>query len=444
MTAQSAYRWVWSAFAALGLLLALAVSALPQAGASGQEQQPPPPPPKQEPGGSKTGGGGSGVSTGVGVNIGDVIGLFRKHVKIHLDATPKQAQAGDFIAFSTKVTPNAAGLTYEYHWSQDKAASGELEKVATINHAYPAAGEYKAWVVVYLGEKKVGSSNEVKIQVTGSIASNPPPPDKVPPTIKPQPTPAVVQNPSTATNTTASTQGPTPPKPEPVPTQTPNPPKIGKPSPPPPKVSKPEQPPTVATTPPATDVVVPPSPPQKIEYSLELYYNPHPEVGKPVDFRVELNPAPPANQQVKYCFYWGDGDPPSCQNSPLAVHEYRARGRYLAAVEAYANEEKLASREEKLATSGNVTIDAVSPGWITLLPYLAIILVVAAATYGTYKIRKMTRFTVTAYPGTTRHAIPQNVQRSGDVLRIRCVRSGARSEVIFTAPAQTTERTAHV
>ncbi|HEY6348539.1 MAG TPA: PKD domain-containing protein [Candidatus Angelobacter sp.] len=408
------------------------------------------PPPKQEP--PRTGGQGSGTSTGVGIDVGEVIGLFHKHAKVHLDAAPQQAQVGDFIAFSTKVSPKAAGLTYEYHWSQDKSASGDPEQVASINHAYTAPGEYKAWVIVYQNGKKVATSNEVKINVKPSVATiTPPPPDRVPQPPKIEPAPVTVQTEPTKATITSGEPKPTVVPPVPTPTAKANPPTPvetqtatappGKPSSQQPKIAATE---SATTATPPIDISPPRLTPQKTEYSLLLYFNPHPETGKPVDFRAELKPEAPAGTHVKYCFYWGDGEPPSCQNASTAVHEYHSKGRYLAAVEAYANEEEVASRGQKLATSGPVQIEAVSSSWSATLPYLAGVLVVLAAAYGTHRIRKMLRFKVTANPGVGRHTIAPDVRHDGEVLRIRCVRSGARSQIIFATPEQTTKGAAHV
>src|SRR5262245_18922396 len=105
-------------------LLMMAAASLP---AFAQAGQVPPPSPKQEPppqpksGGDKGSGGNSGgVSTGVDVNIGAIIGLFRKHAKIHLDASARETEVGVAIAFKTTVTPNAKGLAYEFHLMKDK------------------------------------------------------------------------------------------------------------------------------------------------------------------------------------------------------------------------------------------------------------------------------------------------------------------------------------
>src|SRR5437016_10474261 len=78
------------------LLLALVISVSSLVAAQdGQKGAPPPQePPKGQGPGPKSGGQGGGVSTGVSVDVGQVIGLFRHHAKVQLQAIPQQIQAG--------------------------------------------------------------------------------------------------------------------------------------------------------------------------------------------------------------------------------------------------------------------------------------------------------------------------------------------------------------
>src|SRR5215469_2980118 len=196
----------------LALVLATLLMSASTWAQDGTQNQPPQPPPKQEPpksGGQSSSGGGVGVEVNP-VDVGkEIVGLFR-HVKIHLDASQQQAQAGDPILFTTTVNLNARGLVYEFRWTNDKNARGELEAVPNINHAYSSAGEYKVSVVVYQQGKKIGTSNEVKITVQPApvavVKPTPPPPDKVPPPT----TPPVIIPPATtpATQTTTATNNP--------------------------------------------------------------------------------------------------------------------------------------------------------------------------------------------------------------------------------------------
>jgi len=472
-------------------LLMLMFASLP---AFAQAGQVPPPSPKQEPppppksgGGQNSGGSSGGASTGVDVNIGEIIGLFRKHAKIHLDVSTQDVQVGVPIAFKTTVTPNARGLFYEFHLSKEKNTQAFQQANPELNYAYPAAGEYKATVVVYQAGKKIGTSNEVKINVKpysgDTIANKPPapPPDKVPPptgqngsnpkTGQTEPTktitsigPAkpVIENPPTPTATNKI------PPTEPTKTSPPEPTQVAQPTNIPPKDTPQKPTKTLASETPAaqqqttsqqqkpaeskpTDTgtnagVVPlPPPPAKPApaYSLKLYFDPRPEAGKPANFRAELSPEPPAGAQVRYCFTWGDGDPQSCQSAPTTAHTYRSTGKYLAAVEVYSEDENLASRDAKLATSDPVPIEAVQAPWLTYLPYLAALLAVLAAAYGTHKVRKMLRGRVTARPDFGRHVIASQSPQSGPSVRIRCVRSGARSTVTFSSSPPKTQEAAH-
>src|SRR5205085_2244735 len=131
--------------------------------------------PKGQGPGPKSGGQG-GVSTGVSVDVGQVIGLFRHHAKVQIQAIPQQIQAGQPVLFTATVTPNAPGLTYEFHWTQDKDSPGQQATIPTINHAYPAPGQYTANVIVYSKGKPVARSNDVGIVVQQAVATPPPGP----------------------------------------------------------------------------------------------------------------------------------------------------------------------------------------------------------------------------------------------------------------------------
>jgi hypothetical protein len=151
----------------LTLLLAL-VTAFSDVGSAqdGQKGAPPQEPPKGQGPSPKSGGqGGGGVSTGVGVDVGQVIGLFRHHAKAHLQVNTQQVPAGQPVLFTATVAPNAPGLTYEFHWTKDKDAPAQREITPAISHAYPSPGQYIANVVVYSNGKKVATSNDVSIVV---------------------------------------------------------------------------------------------------------------------------------------------------------------------------------------------------------------------------------------------------------------------------------------
>jgi PKD domain-containing protein len=189
------------------------------------------------------------------------------------------------------------------------------------------------------------------------------------------------------------------------------------------------------TTPiaPSTDQTVPAVVSAAPQHTLRLYFNTRPEVTKPTTLRAELTPEPQTGAHVKYCFAWGDGDATSCQNSPSAEHTYRSAGKYLASVEAFVD-------EEKLAASNQVPIEAVAPSGLTTVWWLAILPAVLVAGYGIHRARKLLRGTVTVHAHPGRHAMtPQNL-KSHDSLRVSCVKSAVRSQVRFLSPA---EKSAH-
>jgi hypothetical protein len=162
----------------LPLLLALAISTCGLASAQdGKPGSPPQEPPKGQGNEPKSGGqsGGGGVSTGIGVDVGEVIGLFRHHAKVQLQANPQQVPAGQPVVFTASVKPNAAGLTYEFHWTKDKDSPGQQETTPSANHVYPAPGQYAASVIVYSKGKKVAVSNDVNIVVQQAVATTPAP-----------------------------------------------------------------------------------------------------------------------------------------------------------------------------------------------------------------------------------------------------------------------------
>jgi hypothetical protein len=403
----------------LALALLAAVPAFPQAGGS-QEQ----PPPKQEPGPRSSGGGNSG-GVGVGVNVGGLIkDIFGRHAKVHLHASTQKVQVGDPILFTTTVTPQANGLSYEYHWSNDKNTPAEMETIPSLNHSYSASGEYKVSVVVYQGGKKVATSNEVKVKVEQGEQAGPAPtpvptpvpsPDRVPPVVvaqggTPEPSPAASNPPAT-----------------PTPMKTPSPSSAAS---TPVKRPPPHESPTPAPTVSAGIVnVLPAVVPTPISYSLVLHGDALPESGKPANFVAQLTPEPPPGKHLRYCFAWGDGDLPSCQSAPSAVHTYRAQGKYLAV--ASVDELEGGENERKLAASEPLAIDAGKPLWLALLPVTALVLVVLAAAYGAHKARKFLHGTVTVHLDPGRHTIAPQTLKSGESLRIRCVRSPARSQIRF-------------
>src|SRR5262249_12536921 len=57
-----------------------------------------------------------------------------------------------------------------------------------------------------------------------------------------------------------------------------------------------------------------------------------PKTGQPDLLTATLNRVPDHDKKVEYCFFWGDGSPPTCQLAPSAVHVYRSKGPYLALV----------------------------------------------------------------------------------------------------------------
>lgn len=158
------------------LLLALAVGISGRGFAQdGKQGAPPQEPPKGQGSGPKSGGqSGGGVSTGVGVDVGQVIGLFRHHGKVQLQANTQQVEAGQPILFTTTVTPNAPGLTYEFHWTKDKDSPVQRETTPSINHVYAAPGQYTANVIVYSNGKKVATSNDVNITVQQTTVASAP------------------------------------------------------------------------------------------------------------------------------------------------------------------------------------------------------------------------------------------------------------------------------
>ena len=170
-------RWSIKGKLYLLLLLTLAVSITGRGFAQdGKQGAPPQEPPKGQGPGPKSGGqgGGGGVSTGVGIDVGQVIGLFRHHAKVQLQANTQKVEAGQPVLFTTMVTPNAAGLTYEFHWTKDKESRGQQETTPSINHVYPSPGQYTANVIVYSNGKKVATSNDVYITVQqATVASVP-------------------------------------------------------------------------------------------------------------------------------------------------------------------------------------------------------------------------------------------------------------------------------
>jgi len=147
------------------------------------------------------------------------------------------------------------------------------------------------------------------------------------------------------------------------------------------------------------------------------------ETGKPVSFSAELYPDSPSGKPVQYCFSWGDGSLPICQNSPAATHVYRLRGRYAASVEAFVDQEKLASA---------IQVEAVFPLWLITLLILALILVLLAAALGTHKARKVVKAAVTVKTDFGSHKITPVAIETGEGLHIRCVRTEAVSKIIFS------------
>ncbi|HEV2962041.1 MAG TPA: PKD domain-containing protein [Candidatus Angelobacter sp.] len=160
------HRSITGQFSLLLLLsLILGFSCLGSA-QDGQKGSPPQEPPKGQGSEPKSGGqSGGGVSTGIGVDVGQVIGLFRHHTQVQLKANTQQVPAGQPVLFTATATPNASGLTYEFHWSKDKDSPGQSEITPSVNHAYSAAGQYTANVVVYSKGKKIATSNDVSITV---------------------------------------------------------------------------------------------------------------------------------------------------------------------------------------------------------------------------------------------------------------------------------------
>lgn len=165
----------WSIKGTLYLLLLL-VSVVSISGRGfcqdGKQGAPPQEPPKGQGPGPKSGGQSGGVSTGVGIDVGQVIGLFRHHAKVQLQANIQNVEAGQPVLFTTTVTPNAPGLTYEFHWTKDKESPGQREATPSINHVYPSPGQYIAKVVVYANDKKVATSNDVNITVQQPTAAS--------------------------------------------------------------------------------------------------------------------------------------------------------------------------------------------------------------------------------------------------------------------------------
>ena len=399
----------------------------------------PAPPPKEEPpkpgtGGSTTGGG---VGVGVDVNVGGLIKkIIKRHTKVHLQASSQKAQAGEPILFTTTVAPQATGLSYEFHWTT--SGPGYQADVPNINYAYPAPGEYNASVIVYQNGKKLATSNEVKVTIEGLMVAVNPPPTSPPTTTATEPTANTTadQTPPPAAPTLATPTPATPPPATPT--------AIGTPSSTPPPFARPR--PVKAAKPPEPDVsarqvkVLPDVAPPPVSYSLAFRGEVHPQSGKPANFHAELTPGLPPGKQIRYCFHWGDGGPPSCQADPSAVHTYQTHGKYLAAVEAeLVVEGQAVAHEQKLAASDPLMIEAKKPFWSSVLPSLIVLLVVLVAGYGVHRARKFLRGNVTAQPDFGRHSVSTQNLSSGTTLRIRCVQSAVTSQVTFLSPGEKKE-----
>jgi len=164
-----------------------------------------------------------------------------------------------------------------------------------------------------------------------------------------------------------------------------------------------------------------------------------------MEFRAELKPEPPANARPQYCFAWGDGEPPSCQSSSSATHAYRSAGQYAVSVEAITDGLKVAAPVRTLAIEDGPrpAVNQTPPALLIAL----ILAILAAAAYGTHRVRRFLRGNVTACPDPGRHSLgPEDMKtgvRDGDGLHIRCVQSEVRSEVSFTSTSETSEEYVH-
>ncbi len=585
----------------LALLMATSMLGSAQKGVPqepGQGQQPP-----KSGGQSSSGGQGSGVSTGVGVDVGEVIGLFRKHTKVQLQASQQQVRAGDPIVFTAGVNPNRSGLSYEFHWTQDKGSPGQQATTPTINHVYAMPGQYTVNVIVYANGKKIGTSNDISIVVQqAAVAQGTPVPVPVlglslqpnqvksativannlcnqpqhweivsqsfpafmhftgdwgfdvnahgkrdlpvqfdssglkegaykgavtlrcltckptecnldrtvvnvsltvePPLVAPNPVAGANSNPTppagngtsgpvkTGTGTSvAATPGMIAPGPtgsDTAPQSSENkqtvsaslPPVVTSPAvaPPTPGSSNTAPPASgnssalsaagsdhpqqqnVRATPdqmsqPNSNVSLPPVDIKTAEvheagaggttsvnpdrdgaaslpYSVSLRADSHTEAGKPSSFSADLYPTPPLGRPVRYCFSWGDGTPQSCQESPAATHIYRSRGKYLASVEVFADQEKLAT---------SIQIEAALPVWLKSLFILALVLVLVATAYGTHRVRRVVKGAVSVKTDFGSHKITPAEVESGEGLHIRCVRTAAISKITFSSSDLTQE-----
>jgi hypothetical protein len=164
-----------------------------------------------------------------------------------------------------------------------------------------------------------------------------------------------------------------------------------------------------------------------LPYSVSLRADSRTAAGQPANFTADLYPIPTSGKPVRYCFSWGDGSPQNCQESPAATHVYRSRGRYLASVEVFADQEKLAA---------SIQIEAALSMWLRAWIMLALVLLILVTAYGTHRARKVLKAAVSVKTDFGKHKTTPAVVESGEGLHIRCVRSAAVSTITFSSSGE--------